>query len=43
MGTKVSAEKIVTEGLKKAQEEGCDLVFIDTAGLRRKNKIKDIK
>ena len=32
MGTKVSAEKIVTEGLKKAREEGCDLVFIDTAG-----------
>ena len=32
MGTKVSAEKIVTEGLKKAKEEGCDLVFIDTAG-----------
>lgn len=32
MGTKVSAEKIVTEGLKKAKEEGCNLVFIDTAG-----------
>ncbi|MBQ3254082.1 MAG: signal recognition particle protein [Acholeplasmatales bacterium] len=32
MGTKVSAEKIVTEGLKKARELGCDLVFIDTAG-----------
>jgi len=32
MGTNVSAEKIVTEGLKKAKEEGCDLVFIDTAG-----------
>ena len=32
MGTKVSAEKIVTEGLKKAKEEGYDLVFIDTAG-----------
>lgn len=32
MGTKVSAEKIVTEGLKKAREEGYDLVFIDTAG-----------
>ena len=32
MGTKVSAEKIVTEGLKYAKEEGCDLVFIDTAG-----------
>lgn len=32
MGTKVSAQKIVTEGLKKAKEEGCNLVFIDTAG-----------
>ena len=32
MGTKVSAEKIVEEGLKKAKELGCDLVFIDTAG-----------
>ena len=32
MGTKVSAEKIVTEGLKYAKDEGCDLVFIDTAG-----------
>ena len=32
MGTKVSAEKIVTEGLKYAHENGCDLVFIDTAG-----------
>ena len=32
MGTKVKAEKIVEEGLKKAKEEGCDLVFIDTAG-----------
>ena len=32
MGTNVSAEKIVTEGLKKAKELGCDLVFIDTAG-----------
>ena len=32
MGTKVSAEKIVTEGLKYAKENGCDLVFIDTAG-----------
>ena len=32
MGTKVSAEKIVTEGLKFAHENGYDLVFIDTAG-----------
>ena len=32
MGTKVSAQKIVTEGLKKAKEEGYNLVFIDTAG-----------
>lgn len=32
MGTKVSAEKIVTEGLKFAKENGYDLVFIDTAG-----------
>ncbi|MGM9969569.1 MAG: signal recognition particle protein [Anaeroplasma sp.] len=32
MGTKVSAEKIVTEGLKYAKENNCDLVFIDTAG-----------
>lgn len=32
MGTKVSAEKIVTEGLKKAKEEGYNLIFIDTAG-----------
>ncbi len=32
MGTKVSAEKIVTEGLKRAREEGCDFVLIDTAG-----------
>lgn len=32
MGTKVSAEKIVTEGLKAAKEQGCNLVFIDTAG-----------
>ena len=32
MGTKVSAEKIVTEGLKYAKENGYDLVFIDTAG-----------
>lgn len=32
MGTKVSAEKIVTEGLKHAKELGCNLVFIDTAG-----------
>ena len=32
MGTKVKAEKIVEEGLKKAKDEGYDLVFIDTAG-----------
>lgn len=32
IGTKVSAEKIVTEGLKKAKEEGCNFVIIDTAG-----------
>ena len=32
MGTKVKAEKIVTEGLKYAKENGHDLIFIDTAG-----------
>ena len=32
MGTKVSAETIVTEGLKKAKEEGANFVLIDTAG-----------
>ena len=32
MGTKVSAEKIVEEGLKKAKEEGANFVLIDTAG-----------
>jgi signal recognition particle subunit SRP54 len=32
MGTKEKATKIVKEGLKKAQEAGCDLVIIDTAG-----------
>ena len=32
MGTKVKAEKIVEEGLKKAKEEGADFVLIDTAG-----------
>lgn len=32
MGTNVKAEKIVEEGLKQAKEEGCNLVFIDTAG-----------
>lgn len=32
MGTKVSAEKIVTEGLKHAKEEGANFVIIDTAG-----------
>lgn len=50
MGTKVSAEKIVTEGLKKAKEEGYDLVFIDTAGrlqineelMKELQNIKDI-
>ena len=50
MGTKVKAEKIVEEGLKKAKEEGCDLVFIDTAGrlqiddalMKELDNIKDI-
>jgi signal recognition particle subunit SRP54 len=32
MGTKVPAEKIVEEGLKKAKEEGANFVIIDTAG-----------
>ncbi len=32
MGAKEKAQKIVKEGLKKAQEEGCDFVIIDTAG-----------
>ena len=32
MGTKEKAVKIVKEGLKKANEAGCDLVIIDTAG-----------
>ena len=32
MGTKTKAEKIVEEGLKKAKEEGYNMVFIDTAG-----------
>lgn len=32
MGTKVSAEKIVAEGLKAAKEQGCNFVIIDTAG-----------
>lgn len=32
MGNKVSAEKIVKEGLKKAAEMNCDFVIIDTAG-----------
>ena len=32
MGTNVKAEKIVEEGLKKAKEEGCNFVIIDTAG-----------
>ena len=50
MGTKVSAEKIVTEGLKKANELNCDLVLIDTAGrlqineelMKELQNIKDI-
>lgn len=32
MGTKVKAEKIVQEGLKEAEKQGCDFVIIDTAG-----------
>lgn len=32
MGTKVKAEKIVKEGLKEAERQGCDFVIIDTAG-----------
>jgi len=32
MGTKTTAEKIVTEGLKAAKEAGCNFVIIDTAG-----------
>lgn len=32
MGTKEKATKIVKEGLKKAEEAGCDFVIIDTAG-----------
>lgn len=32
MGTKHSAEKIVTEGLKAAKEAGANFVIIDTAG-----------
>lgn len=32
MGTKEKAVKIVKEGLKQAQAEGCDFVIIDTAG-----------
>ncbi len=32
MGSKVKAEKIVEEGLKKAYQEDYDLVIIDTAG-----------
>ncbi|MDE6585037.1 MAG: signal recognition particle receptor subunit alpha, partial [Anaeroplasmataceae bacterium] len=48
MGTKVSAQKIVTEGLKKAKEEGYNLVFIDTAGRLEINEelmdeLKDIE
>lgn len=48
MGTKVSAQKIVTEGLKKAKEEGYNLIFIDTAGRLEineelMNELKDIE
>ncbi len=32
MGTNEKATTIVKEGLKKAKEEGCDFVIIDTAG-----------
>ncbi|MGM9971900.1 MAG: signal recognition particle protein [Anaeroplasmataceae bacterium] len=32
MGTKVSAQKIVKEGLKEAESQGADFVIIDTAG-----------
>lgn len=32
MGTKEKATKIVKEGLKAAEAQGCDLVIIDTAG-----------
>lgn len=32
MGTRERAEKIVKEGLKEAQTQGCDFVIIDTAG-----------
>ena len=32
MGTRERAEKIVKEGLKEAQAQGCDFVIIDTAG-----------
>lgn len=50
MGTKVSAEKIVTEGLKHAKEEGANFVIIDTAGrlqinedlMKELQNIKDI-
>ncbi|MDE7263135.1 MAG: signal recognition particle protein [Anaeroplasmataceae bacterium] len=48
MGTKVSAQKIVTEGLKKAKDEGYNLIFIDTAGRLEINEelmdeLKDIE
>lgn len=48
MGTKTPAVKIVAEGLKKAKEEGCNLVFIDTAGRLEINdelmdELKDIE
>lgn len=45
MGTKVSAVKIVAEGLKKAKEEGYNLVFIDTAGRLEINEelMKELK
>ena len=38
MGTRERAEKIVKEGLKEAQTQGCDFVIIDTAG-RLQNKV----
>ena len=38
MGTRERAEKIVKEGLKEAQAQGCDFVIIDTAG-RLQNKV----
>ncbi len=48
MGTKEKATTIVKEGLKKAQELGCDFVIIDTAGRLHINdelmeELEDIK